>query len=219
MNVTLNTIIPFANVKDPLFTSVDCTYLPLPDTHRSLRKAIGIVDVHPINRAWIARYSDYIGNIPGIGSVIGILRLISGFALGIFYAIAKLCTTDENRKTYYSVMSSSSFSEAQRGIWEIFPFASLVCYMVCKFLDDYKNPMSPQVIGKINHFPHGNFIYSYYRENENKQKILEVLYGWREHRGTIIVLEKTDRPDAGEVEAILIDPSKLRLKTQVVSIP
>jgi hypothetical protein len=155
----------------------------------------------------VAIYADYPGLIPGIGTAVDALRLITGLVLSILYSTASCCTSNAEKKIKYHVFACAAFSEAQRGIWEIFPLIAIVPYIVCRFAFEYRNPQAPQVVGKMNDMSHGNFIYAYHVQQENGHKAVEILYSWKRHTGPIIVLEKTNRPDSGEVEAILINPS------------
>src|SRR5258708_5412730 len=148
----------FSEVTEPLFTKVDCTSdTRNSDTRPLPRRAIGVVNVVPIQRATIAIYADYPGFIPGIGIAVGTLRCITGLALSILYIVGSCCSSNRERKLKYHVFACAAASEACRGIWEIVPFISIVPHMVCKNDFEYRNAQSPQVVGKINNMSHGNF--------------------------------------------------------------
>lgn len=119
---------------------------------------------------------DYLGFIPGVGSGVGIVRLIVGIAMAIFYSI-KAATTDMNQdKQTHRFWSAQAAAEAFRGIMEITWFFNLINVpLSCGYISSYEeetNLLSDELAGQRplklvtegviateTCIPHGRYIY------------------------------------------------------------
>lgn len=79
--------------------------------------------LRPIERSAIARYADYAGYVPGIGSAVGAARLVSSVVIGIFALIAggilALVGSSHSEKVLF--IARRCGDEAVRGFSELIP--------------------------------------------------------------------------------------------------
>ncbi len=82
----------------------------------------------PIKRSTVAVYADYVGYIPGIGTAVGILRMVSALAITIFTAIAdqiRCCREGEHKQVAISIYDKAGI-EGFRGVLELIPLFTLI---------------------------------------------------------------------------------------------
>ncbi len=116
----------------------------------SVLKPLDVKSVHinhemmlenPEERSALARYADYVGYIPGIGSAIGVTRVVCGIAMRVFKAIDLLLCKAMQKLSRAGSLAERSWSqladtcsfpmrravdEMKRGLLEIIPGVSLV---------------------------------------------------------------------------------------------
>jgi hypothetical protein len=140
--------------------------------------------VNAIERNKIARGLDYVGFIPGLGSVSGLARLITGIAVMIFYCI-KAAHANSGEKEHLFMWSTIAGHEALRGVLEIAWLFNILHALPCekkytpqmgdKFTDIIEAAEYPGVA-------HGKYIY------KDDQNMLH--YSDKNHDGSQVLWRK-----------------------------
>lgn len=164
-----------------------------------------------IERNKIASNLDYVGYIPGLGSIAGVARLIAGIAMMIFYSW-KAANTDgaEEKKNLY-IWSNQAKHEAVRGLCEITWICNLMILCNASCADSRKNPDEKGdltdaesvkyqsikgVIPRESYAAYGNY---FYKDNNNRSEALH--YSWKSYDHNQVIWQSVLRHSVSDLAA------------------